>query len=203
MNHKIVSFYKNNLDNEVVSAQKKVFNKFNIPLIQIPFQYTHHQAIEEFINSISFDCLSIIDVDLIPLKHDVFTVAFNKINNKNVIYGNAQSSNSYAYAGPNFLNFSKETYKKVNYTSFCNSIYEGKEADVAEMFSINAAKAGVVLELSYPTHIIEPLWECKLGKTFKFGIGTTYDSNTFHCYQIREPGRKQIFLNKCNEIISV
>jgi len=202
MNHKVVSFYKEGLDSSVIDGQKNVFNFFNIPLEQIPFHTTHHQAIEEYINNVDFDIISICDIDLIPLNKNVFMNVKNQIDD-NTIYGNAQASNSYAYVGPNFLNFNKTAFNTINYKSFVGGYYEGKEYDVGEMFSIVASKKGIKLNLSYPVHIVEPLWTCKHGKEFVFGIGTTYDSGTFHCYQIRHPDKIRLFLNKCNEVISV
>ena len=38
MNHKIVSFYGNDLPNEIILLQKKVFNFFEIDVEQIPFK---------------------------------------------------------------------------------------------------------------------------------------------------------------------
>ena len=38
MNHKIVSFYGNDLPNEIILLQKKVFDFFEIDVEQIPFK---------------------------------------------------------------------------------------------------------------------------------------------------------------------
>ena len=202
MNHKIVSFYKAGMYSSVVDGQKKVFDFFNIPLEQVVFNETHHQAIENYVNTNDFDVLSILDVDSIPLHRDVFSEVHKQIDD-NTIYGNAQNSNSFAYVGPNFLNFNKKVFDKIEYRNFSGGFFNNIEYDVAEMFSIVASRKGIKLNLSYPSHVIEPIWTCKHGKQFTFGIGTTYENGTFHCFQIRNHDRIKIFLDKCREVTGI
>lgn len=202
MNHKIVSFYKHGLNLEILKAQKNVFDKFKIPLLQVEFKNTHHDAIENFLRNNKFDVISIIDIDFIPLKKDVFEVANNIVTSSNVVYGNAQSSNSFAYVAPSFLNFSNSTYNIINCSSFVGGIYRDKEIDVAELFSIKAREKNISLQFSLPINVIQPLWKCKVGSPqFEFGVGTFYDNNTFHCFEIRKQERQQIFLNECKKVL--
>jgi len=202
--HNIVSFYKKNLNNEIISLQKKVFDKFNIPLLQIEFNDSHSCAIENYLKNNNWSSVSIIDIDLIPLKADVFKIAEQIINKNNIVYGNAQSSNSCAYVAPSFLNFSKKTFELVNQKSFCGGFYNEKEIDVAEKFSIVAAKKNINIVFSLPIKCILPKWECKAGlNKFKFGIGTYYDNNTYHNFEIRHNNYQSFFINECNRIINL
>jgi len=202
MKYKIVSLYKSGLNPQVIECQKKVFNKFNIPFIQVEFDTNHCSGIEKCLACNDWDLISIIDIDLIPLDKDVFNITKDIISSKPVIYGNAQSSNSSAYIAPSFLNFSKHTYRMVNYSSFSGGFFNDKETDVAEMFSLKAKEKNIELQFSLPNKIIEPLWKCRTGIVhFDFGIGTYYDNNTFHCFEIRKSERQNIFLNKCREIL--
>lgn len=203
MTHKIVSFFKNGLNPEIALLQKKVFDKFQIPLIQVSFDNHHHDGIENFLKNETWDSVSILDVDLIPLKDDVFKIAESIVSKNPVIYGNAQSSNSSAYVAPSFLTFTKFVYTKVGCSSFCGGFYEDKEIDVGELFSITARQKNIDIQFSFPIKSDIPLWKCEKGiHHFEFGIGTTYDNNTFHCFEIRKPERQQTFIEKCNTLLS-
>lgn len=200
--HKIVSFYRIGLNEEIISLQKKVFDRFNIPLIQYGFTGTHAEGIEAYLKNEEWESISIIDVDLIPLSKDVFTNAKKIITERPLIYGNAQASNSSAYIAPSFLNFTKFTYKKVGCTDFSGGTYESKEIDVGERFSLTAKQKNIELKYSLPEKCIEPLWFCRTGLYhFDFGIGTYYDNNTFHCFEIRKQERYQIFKDECYKLL--
>lgn len=203
MEHKIVSFYKKGLNPDVINKQKQVFDKFKIPLIQVEFETHHHEGIEKFLKNEKWDSVSILDVDLIPLKEDVFITAEKIISVNPVIYGNAQSSNSSAYVAPSFINFTRFIYNKVGHTSFCGGFFEDKEIDVGEGFSISARQKNIDISFSFPTKSMTPLWKCDRGiHHFEFGIGTYYDNNTFHCFQVRDPQRQQIFIDECNKLLT-
>lgn len=203
MIHKIVSFYKTGLDNIIIESQKKVFDKFEINLEQKAFDGAHSDAIENYLDNNEWESVSILDVDLIPLKNYVFKKAIEIIYERPLIYGNAQASNSSAYIAPSFLNFTKFTYNNVGVKSFRGGSYESKEIDVAEYFSIIAKEKNVELKFSFPVKCSIPLWYCRTGVNhFDFGIGTTYENDTFHCFEIRKKERYQIFLDECNRIIN-
>jgi hypothetical protein len=203
MNHKIISFYKIGLDEKIIKLQKNVFDKFDIPLKQVGFESNHSDAIENFLENNYWDSISILDVDLIPLSKDVFKKAEEFINDRPLIYGNAQASNSSAYVAPSFINFTKYTYNKIGFKDFGGGTYEDKEIDVAEKFSIIAKQKNIELMFSLPLKSIIPLWYCRAGSIhFDFGIGTFYDNDTFHCFEIRKPDRYNIFVNECNKILN-
>lgn len=203
MTHKIVSFYKNDLNSEIALYQKKVFEKFNIPVLQVPFKTHHHEAIETFLRKEEWDSISILDVDLVPTSAGVFDEAKSIINKSPCIYGNAQTSNSYPYVAPSFLNFTKYTYNKVECDSFCGGFYEDKEIDVAERFSIITRIKNIEIVFSFPEKCLIPLWKCNTGfYNFEFGIGTHYSNNTFHCFEVRKQERQDIFIQECKRILS-
>ena len=203
MNHRIISFYKIGLNEEIIKLQKRVFDKFNILLDQVGFDGCHSDAIENFLENNNWDSISILDVDLIPLNSYVFDNAIKIINDKPVIYGNAQASNSSAYIAPSFINFTKYTFNRVGLKSFRGGTHEDKEIDVAEKFSIIAREKNIELKFSLPIKSIIPLWYCRTGAIhFDFGIGTYYDNNTFHCFEIRKPERFKYFVDECNRVIN-
>lgn len=231
MKHIIVSPYKNDLPDNIVKYQKKVFDHFNIELIQVQFNRMHSISMDEFIKSKdneNWDFLTFFDVDCIPINGDVIENAIGKISDGDTIYGNAQSSNTYAhnpvksppFVAPSFLNLSRniwENYKK-NYPNYnTKDIFEFKqvhanpdgeisEADVAEAFSRENEKIGVKIEYAYPIKTYSNLEWSFLGgwghKPFSFGNYTEFESGTYHNFQIRFPIHQEFFINYCKKIIN-
>lgn len=231
MIHLIVSPYKNDLPDNIVKYQKKVFDYFNIDLIQIEFNGMHSKSMDDFIkfkDNVKWDFLTFFDVDCIPIKGGVIENAIDKITNRNTIYGNAQSSNAYPhnkvksppFVAPSFLNISRdiwENYKK-NYPDFNKKdIFEFKqvhanpdgeisEADVAEAFTRENEKIGVKIEYAYPIRTYGNLeWSFMGGwgnKPFSFGNYTEFESGTYHNFQIRLKDKQDYFINYCKKVIN-
>ena len=146
--HKVVSFYKDDLPAELIEAQKKVFEYFNIKLQQVSFSgfYTelphkglidndcHAHAIERYlINNNDWDSITLFDVDCVPFESNCIVRALDIIKDRNTIYGNAQASNtgehnlytSPPFAAPSFLSFTRniwEDYKEYWYTNLKKEI---------------------------------------------------------------------------------
>ena len=225
MNNKIVSFYGNDLPNEIILLQKKVFNFFEIDVEQIPFKNNlvadrHADAIQDYLNSENnWDSITLFDVDCIPINKDCIKRAINYISDNNTIYGNAQASNLYdinpfktpPFVAPSFLSFSRKVWEESNcknfrFTHYPNPDGNTTEVDVAEMFSRENEKQGRRLVLSYPT-------KCETDHTWKYdghfnypkfsyGNGTEYESGTFHNFQIRIPDKQIVFINYCKKILN-
>jgi hypothetical protein len=221
MVHKFISLYKVGLNEEVIQAQKKVFDKFEIPIQQISFEGYHDKGIEDYLNNNKdYDIVTIFDVDCIPIKYSFLSKILNNVVNSKVIYGNAQSSNTYSsnkhkslpYIAPSFISFTRELYETSPTKSFK---FENKypnpegvlvESDVAEVFCRENEKRGVQLVYAYPTVTHgKPYWENdgRYGtKPFKFGQGTEYESDTYHHFTIRDSNNHTSFIEYCNKIIN-
>ena len=218
--HKVISLYQNNLPNEVMESQRKVFEHFGITLEQVCFSEnrSHANAILENLNKPNWDSVTIFDVDCIPITKDCIYRAKENINDT-TIYGNAQSSNtmphnihkSPPFAAPSFLSFTRglwetSVYKNFDFRWYPNPEGVDVEADVAEVFSRENEKQGRTIKLAYPTHChTETRWEFvgKYGwKPFKFGNGTEFESGTYHNFQIRFLDKQRMFIDYCNKVIS-
>jgi len=201
--HKIISFYLDNLNNEVVKYQKKVFDFLNIPLEQVKFSGTHGSAIKKYLdNNDDWDIITIFDVDCIPLSLKPFD-EIKKYVNDETIYGNAQISNSTPYCAPSFISFTKSLYKNSLHKSFEGQFYPNElgvsvEADCGEVFTKENLKQGKNIILSYPVKIIDKKWSYQGNESypgFDYGNGTTFDNDTFHYFQIRFNEHQQSFIN--------
>ena len=80
--HKVISLYQNNLPNEVMESQRKVFEHFGITLEQVCFSEnrSHANAILENLNKPNWDSVTIFDVDCIPITKDCIYRAKENIN---------------------------------------------------------------------------------------------------------------------------
>jgi hypothetical protein len=209
MNHKIVSFYHKNLNTEIVELQKKVFNKLNIDLIQYEFVGTHGVAIKDYLDNNEWDVITLFDVDCIPLNKGVILRALEVVND-NTIYGNAQISNSFPYAAPSFLTFTKKMYDESPHKYFENKMYPDEngsyvEADCAEVFVKENLRVGKKQILSYPKSVLKKQWGYDGNSEypkFEYGNGTLFDNDTFHCFQIRFPESQSIFINFVNKFLN-
>lgn len=225
MNHKIVSFYGNDLPNEIILLQKKVFNFFEIDVEQIPFKNNltadrHADAIQDYLNSENdWDTITLFDVDCIPINKDCIKRAINYISDNNTIYGNAQASNLFdinpfktpPFVAPSFLSFSRKVWEESNCKNFRFTHYPNPdgnitEVDVAEMFSRENEKQGRRLVLSYPIKCLtDHTWKYEGHfnyPEFSYGNGTEYESGTFHNFQIRVPDKQIVFINYCKKILN-
>jgi hypothetical protein len=202
-NHKVVSFYHINLNPEIVRLQKKVFDKLKIDVVQVSFLGTHGQAIKDYLESNTWDSITIFDVDCVPLDSTVIEVAINTIDD-NTIYGNAQVSNSIPYAAPSFLSFTRNLWETSTHKSFEGGFYENVEADCAETFIRENQKRGINIILSYPTKVDYPKWKyngSEIYPSFEYGNGTFFENNTYHNFQIRLQETQEQFINFINNFL--
>jgi hypothetical protein len=201
MVHKIVSLYAKDLNPIIVELQKKVFDKLEIPLIQIPFINTHGSAIREYLENNEWDLITIFDVDCIPLNSNVINKVLEVVDD-NIIYGNAQISNSTPYAAPSFMSFTRNLFETSVHKSFEGAYYQDNngnmfEADCAEVFGKENLKRGKQLVLSYPTEVIHKKWTYAGNDeypSFVYGNGTTFDNDTYHNFQIRHSENQSLFI---------
>jgi len=225
MKHNIVSFYGNDLPNEIVELQKKVFDFFGIEVEQIPFKDNtrndiHAEAIEEYLeNRSDWDSITFFDVDSVPISHDCITRAIDIISDNNTIYGNAQASNVFdvnphktpPFAAPSFLSFTRKLWEESNCKNFKFTHYpnpEGHitEVDVAEQFTRENEKQGRRIVLAYPTKTLTNItwrYDGSFGyKPFGYGNGTEFESGTFHNFQIRVWDKQKVFIDYCKKLLN-
>jgi len=223
--HKIVSVYQSDLNPDVVDYQKKVFDFFNIPIEQIPFEKgqngvnNHPIAMSDYIKDLGdWDSITFFDVDCVPIEKDCIDKAIKMISDDNTLYGNAQASNVFdfntikspPFVAPSFMSFTRKFWESSNHKCFREAIYpnpngDNTTADVAEVFSRENEKQGRKLIYSYPTKCLtvkEWNYDGSFGgEKFGYGVGTEFESGTYHNYQIRIGERQEFFINRCKEII--
>ena len=203
-NYGIYSFYKSNINQSVIKAQKDVFSAFGLRINQIADDEISHG---DFLNKICNDTISpeyiiFFDIDCIPIKKEAISKVLYQIKDGKTIAGAAQTCNHVLngenlYVGPFFLGLSKTVYNKLN----CPDMNEGSFWDVAGLLSIAAVyHKKTRIKYWYPTDVEEPKWD--LYKNGKFGIGTTYENLVYHAFESRLGSCDNGFIKKCSQVLN-
>lgn len=203
---RIISFYHNNIPQEIVQAQKSVFDHFELQIEQIETYLTHGAAIDKWLQENEWEEVAIFDIDCIPL--DIMFMGFVKLalqlKQKDII-GCFQRANhipnSSVYLGPFFCCFTKELWEQTARATFVDI----PSYDVGGFFSNKAMSIAKNLIGFMPIEVEVPKWD--LMNYIKFGNGTTYGLMThgliYHAFEIRYNEDSQLrFLNKCKEVIN-
>lgn len=197
-----ITFYSENIDPRILEAQKKVFEKFGLKVLQLKptLWHGHGGTIDGWLKEFSDSNETIIfwDIDCIPLNADIVNEAI-AFADAGGIMGVAQKAshipNSIIYAGPAFLAFSMKTYKALGWPTFACT----ERSDCAGELTHKARENGVEVRLLYPSHVEKPMWE--LDGPIKFGKGTTFQNSIYHAFYSRK-GNESMFLKKCEEILN-
>lgn len=213
-----ITFYGKNRNLAVLEAQKSVFQYFNVPInyIEWPFEQTGHgQAIQYILNNtlnLSIDYYFFCDMDAIGIRPDFLDIIYNKICDKQSIYGPALSTNhrscpEHIYAGACFLAFSKQLYLELGRPDMTDI---KERSDTGQELTWRCQEMGKNVCLAYPISY-EELTEdemketgnpkyFELGKKFRYGMSTEYPC-FFHGFVQNIKRSNQLFIQKCQEII--
>ncbi len=198
----IVSFYQQNIARVLVDYQKKVFDKFEVPLNQVLTEiHDHGAAIDDYMSAKpGWQFLILFDIDCIPLHASFLAQIFNYIAQGDTLFGVAQQAQHYphrhVYAGPACMGLSRQLYESLG----CPSFTATSRGDVGEELTYLAEENGYQVKLLWPTSVYEPKWP--LGSDRVFGIGTTYDNVVFHSFQARNNLKSvMLFIRTCRRVL--
>ena len=209
-----------NRDMEVTNWHHKVHSFLGIPInyFQIDYRLINHggameKSIALFKNQVDYFCF--IDNDCLLLRKEVPQEIYEKLKDKKTIFGGCQNSN-HIHINP--------THPFVQPSSFCIStkLYETlgnphlgdyiKRSDTCEEATWLCQENGYTVCMVYPSHYNELTdEECsssgnpkrwRLTDTLYYGLGTTYGDTFFHAGMQGLPRSKQVFINKCKEVLS-
>lgn len=200
MNTRIISFHNGNIPQDVLQAQKKVFDKFELNLEQIETTLQHPDAIDHFLATEQWDVVAIFDVDSIPLipgyvESEIEFVLHNKYLSGAVQHA-SHIPDSIDYVSPAFCVLSKEIFERLGKPSFAPT-YRG---DVGAELTYKAKENNVFTYMLPVTHVVKPMWPLVNGKMF--GIGTTYGDVIYHAFESRmNTEARNLFIEKCDEVL--
>jgi hypothetical protein len=184
------TFYKSNIDPELVSWQARVFETLGIPLKQwLDDSASHHEWLNRIFRDDSLgEQVIVADIDAFPLSRAGFD-RFLDLCAQHDVVGLAQVANhkdpSKIYAAPMFLGTTRAHYKALGSPSMRRT----DDGDVAQILTDQTLAAGKSVEMIYPRFSIDPKWP--LWDRGVYGIGTFYgEMEFFHLFQAR---KKQAF----------
>lgn len=195
------TFYRSNIDPQLVEAQAAVFAHLGIPLVQqLDDSLDHACWLTRTMRDDSLGELAVVaDIDAFPLSLSGYSRLIELALSGSVA-GLAQVANhknpDHVYAGPMFLAVRREVYQRVGAPEMDHT----KQADVAQILTLRAEEAGIPVSLIWPKYAISPRWS--LSQHGVYGIGTFYGENEFfHLFEARRQQSRDLFLAVAEGVI--
>jgi hypothetical protein len=196
----ITSFYTVNIHHSIVDSQRRIFELFDLPLIQQQSQKTHSQFLEETLKNSDKEFIIFFDIDAIPLQKDAIFLILAELVHGAVLAGAMQTAahinnGMNNYVGPFFMGIQKNFYARCNFPS----LKETDSYDVAGVLTHEAMNLSLPVKYWLPTDVEIKKW--KLYKMGYFGPGTTYNGLVYHAFDSRS-GSYFNFVNKCRKVLN-
>jgi hypothetical protein len=202
MNYKIYSFFNTDLNPDIGIYQKKVFDKFRIPLEQVAWikdfkkyppvtlddgtiYYNDHP---HFLNNIlindTTDYIIFFDVDCIPLSYNFLDRLLHEISDNNTVSGAGQNNCYGTYMSAWFIGFYRNLFFECGSPPITN-----RDTDPFLCFTQECIKRDKQIKYWAQTHIERP------------PFGTIYENLIYHEMQIRHAENQDHFINKCKSLL--
>lgn len=200
----INSLHWDNYNQEIVEAQKKVFEKFEIPVNYTKATVRHGQWMDYICRTIDADIFVFFDADCMILNRQIFDNSIRYALENDSFVGAAQASNhifpySHIFAAPCFYVMTKSCYVQLGQPSYM----ENRRSDVAEEVSYVAEEKGKRYKAIYPNRFdgVPNQGVYRLGNYGYYGIGTVYQDSIYHLYESRYSTNVELFKRRCDEIL--
>lgn len=201
----INTFYYPGSNENFVNAHKSVMKHFNIPVNYVERHIQHAQFMEETIKNSDADVVGFLDIDCIPLTKDSINELVKYVAKNKSIAGNVQATNHYypmshLFVAPSCFFIWKPLYEALGQPTF----FATERTDVAQYVCMIAEQHGVRSKALYPTYFEdepeEGVWW--LHNYGFYGVGTVFDGKFYHLFQSRFQKNVQMFIERCNQVIS-
>lgn len=187
---------------QVIDAQRMVFDHLGLELDQRLTELQHYEAIDNHIRRHSADdSFLFLDIDCIFLEGAVVHELNQMIREELCIVGGIQNANhipgSDDYASPACVAFTREAYQRSGSPSFAPT----DRADCGAELTYQARENGVIVTLLPISGVEKKLWRTKTGG--RFGHGTTYSPGIYHAFESRlSHSSRRAFIRKCQQVVS-
>lgn len=194
------SYAYKNISMDVLEYQKRVFEKFGLPITQVVGDINHGEFLEKILRTNNKKYTIFFDADCIPLTRDLYNIILKELETEKCIIGIEQTGNPryHIYAGPACLALPTELYTEFN-TPVLNQTHR---SDVAEELSWVCEERAIKVKYFKVSHVEVPKW--RLGYDRMFGLGTTYlyDNKDvlYHQFEIRYSAN--LFIEKCKTVLN-
>lgn len=199
MNFQIFSLYWDNVDPEIVAAQKSVFDAMGAQINQHRINGFRHGEWMDWLlgRQDTTDVFLFIDIDCVPLSPEALVRGAEKAAS-GALYGAEGAANhldpTKSYVGAWYAFVNRHIWASLGRPS----ALETPRTDVAQMWTETWKRSGQPVEMIAPTSCEEPRWDLP-GRPQAYGIGTTYAEECYHLFVARE-GTRGLFIEKCRAI---
>ena len=201
MNVGIYSLHWDNIDPRVPQYQKRVFDRFQLPIAQHRIDGIDHGEWMDWVlgRNEDVDLIVFFDADCIPVNKEKVMGYIERATNGTLV-GNEQASNhldaSRSFAAPSFLCVNRRLWKQLGKPS-CKAHYDG---DVAQMLTDTWQYRNLPVVMLPVTSFEVAKWDLP-NRPQSYGIGTTYGDATYHLFEVRDNTNIERFINKAEEIL--
>ncbi len=202
MEARIFSLHWDNIDPQIVAAQKAVFDYLQLPIAQHRIDGINHGEWIDWVMTRNdhVDVFLFIDIDCIPLSKARVDESFKKVAG-GLLLGAEGSPNGIkplrSYAGAWYVYINRKVWNALSRPSAKPTPH----VDVCQLWTDSWQTHGFQVELIQPTVVIEPKWDLP-GRPKGYGIGTTYSDHCFHLFEARLAANQKLFLERCKQAIS-
>ncbi len=215
MNTGIYSYYNDDLNPDIAIYQKKVFDKFKIPINQIVGKSAvhngiinredHPNALTSIIKNSNEDYIIFFDIDCIPLSFNFYNILINQIKDNVTLAGAIQCANhidkNKSYVSPGFCGFSKQLYYDCGQPSFNTDRTAISGCDNMQRFTDICLSLNKNIQYWNVTDSGNKKWFINSHKTM-FGNGTIYENMIYHQFEIINSENHKPFIEKCKSILN-
>lgn len=200
MNARIYSLYWDNINPDVVAAQKAVFDHFQLNINQHRINgFSHGEWIDWVMTRMDdVDVFLFIDIDCVPLNRDRLMGNLTKAASGTLIGAEGAANHidpSRSYAAPWFVYVNRKVWDAV----LRPSAKPSPHVDVGQLWTDTWKAHNAPVELIPPTSCAEPKWDLP-GRKGAYGGATTYGDDCFHLFEARN-GREQAFIDRCKKLL--
>lgn len=196
----IASFYMDNVNPDVVDAQRRVIESFtDLPLQQIKTDKSHAQAMDEFMATTEHERVVFLDIDAIPLVEGAIEIlaglALDGIAGAPQ-RANHLDNNGHIYVAPSVMAIDVGFFRKIGSPSAAPT----RMGDVAEEWTYVAERYTKPIYLDIVS-VEVPKWALDHRM---FGLNTSYgiadNKLFFHAFEGRSKAQQQRFIEVANSI---
>jgi hypothetical protein len=200
MHARIYSLYWDNINPDIVVAQKAVFDHFQLNINQHRIHAINHGEWIDWVMTRmdDVDVFLFVDIDCIPLSKQKVMQNLARAAGGPLI-GAEGAANHIApersYAGAWYVYINRKLWNALLRPSAKPSPY----ADVCQQWTDTWKSHNVPVELIPPTSCLQPKWNLP-GRPGAYGVATTYGDDCFHLFEAR-CGNEKYYLERCRRII--
>ena len=200
MNARTFSLYWDNINPDIVAAQKAVWDAFELPINQHRINGFNHGEWMDWLMARmdDVDVFLFIDIDCIPLNKYKIIENVERASQGTLIGAEGAANHidpNRSYAGAWYTFINRKVWDKLGRPSAKPTA----QTDICQTWTDMWKKYNLPIELIPPTNCITPKWDLP-GRKNAYGVATTYGNDCFHLFESRKSDPK-VFLDRCKEVI--